>query len=322
MIKADLNYLLLSSINPDKQSRLERIGNWLLRPIHVLTERGKIYKSMDFGNFSNEPSSITQWENKSFYITRFVLNLPLAALGFIPGVIIKFTAHSIDKRMREDELAVRIFDAFQSPSHTYLQQVHLTTEHVCNKILMETVGIDSQQEAKQVWNSDKMKGIIVDFKDALKNEKNILFKAFKDEREENWVNILKMNNDCPVRAITYAFKYLSLVQIYFYIRNGIYYDKNGAKYELEEQRREKFFQKDTTEGELRIEFNAFLEKFEPICSKYSGEDPRYCAKERLDEKIAKPQDFGYTTCPYPGNLIQQAEINDVLNHKQSKIYTC
>ena len=304
---SDSRLFFLSSIEPQDQRMLERIGNWLLRPVCVLTGLGREYHS-GVSTWHVRPIVRIKWYDTVISIATF---LP----GLIFGTALKFLAHATDLRMRENEEHVQTFLQFKDPPRNPLERAHKTTWNLGQKILKQIAGINGD-EAREVWTGKTMRRLVIAFKGALESESQLLFQAFQKEGEARWGHILKVNRKCPTRAVTYSTKYSFLVQLYFMIRKGVFYKNANTTEDIERERRPLFFKEDTPECELRKAFNTFLRTFEKICSK--GGDDRLCAIERLDETSdEEPKEFNYYTPSFKGVLIDKAEIqNAILAHQE------
>jgi len=299
---ADPYLFYFSSIDPEYQGRLEAFGNLMLRPVHVLTGLAKNYYP-----------TTSAWESRPI-VGKNYLDVAISIVTVIPGLIIgtlaKFTAHAIDKRMRKDEEGVLKCLPFIEPPNTPLENTHILTLAVGQEILKLIAGVD-ESGSQEAWASEEMRGHIIKFSELLKTESDLLYQALESVGEQHWRAIWLANNDCPDHALTYSIKYSFLVQVYFHIRKGIYYPSAEEGFFLEETRRHLFFKEGTPEYQLRITFNEFLRKLDPVCGKI--DDERLCAIQRIDENPDEmPKEFRYITFGIKGQLIRQPEIRDAI----------
>lgn len=299
---ADPYLFYFSSIDPEYQGRLETFGNLMLRPVHVLTGLAKKYHPATSG-----------WESRPIEGKNY-LDIAISIAAVIPGLVLgtlaKFTAHAIDKRMRKDEESVLNCLPFLEPPNTPLENTHRSAWTVGQEILKLTAGVD-QSVAQKAWAGEEMRGHIKRFNELLKIESGLLYQALERAGEQHWKAIWTGSKDCPYSALTYSIKYSFLVQVYFHIRKGIYYPSDEEGCFLEKDRRHLFFEGGTPEYQLRITFNEFLRKLEPVCSKI--DDERLCAIQRIDENPHEmPKEFQYTTFGIKGQLIRQPEIRDAI----------
>lgn len=301
-----------SSINPSEQGYIEAFGNWLLRPVQVLTGIGR-----DYHDSPQETFELRSRESNWMDTTISIVALPFS---LIFGPTVKFLAYATDKRMRDDEKRALNYNQFRDPPRTPLEEGHKATWFIMEDILKLTVGIN-EGEAKNVWQGVGMQAHINVFKSLLEKESELLFNAFQREDKTLWKAIIKLENKAPDHTVTYPVKYLFLIQAYFYIRKGTYYDSSRTVHHLEDFQRERFFIERTPEYHLREAFNAFLTKFEKIFQHIGNTDKRYYAKERKDENPDEnPKEYSYSSFPYYWQLIGNYEINAVLADQKRTDY--
>ncbi len=216
--------------------------------------------------------------------------------------------------MDEDRLVTYLL--FTDPPDTPLENTHKSIQTLGQKMLGLIAGVN-EAKAREAWSSEDMRGYTKAFKELLESESRLLSQAFEDIGEQHWNAIWKAERACPDYAITYSIKYTFLVQLYFQFRKGVYYPTPEIPYFLEAERRPLFFKEGTPEHQLRETFNAFLQTFEPICSK--ANDLRFCAEERIDNnQMIKPVEGPYTSFPIKGQLIRQPEIQDAILANQKR----
>ncbi|MCB1110260.1 MAG: hypothetical protein KDK64_04710 [Chlamydiia bacterium] len=302
---SDPRLFFLSSIEPEDQGKLERAGHWMLRPVCILTGFGREYRA-GVSTWKATPIEGKGWGDTLISIATF---LP----GLVFGTLATFFAHATDPRMRANEEHVKTFLQFMDPPRNPLERAHQTTWNVGQHILKRVAGIN-RERAREVWAERGMRALVQSFKRSLEVESDLLFQAFQQEGEARWKDILEAKKNCPNRAVTYSIKYSLLVQLYFMIRKGVFYENESETENIEEERRPLFFTENAPEYALREAFNTFLQKFQPICAK-SG-DARLYAIERLDNNPDKaPQEFTYCTPPFEGVLIDNTVIrNAILAH--------
>ena len=102
-----LEKFFLTSIEPEKQSHLEKFGNLMFRPIQILSGRGVKVKMQD-GHCVSDPIKAKHWVHTALAILAF-------APCFIIGTYAKFLARGLDPEMKEREK--RVWNLMHQTSH-------------------------------------------------------------------------------------------------------------------------------------------------------------------------------------------------------------
>jgi hypothetical protein len=301
MIVPDVRLFYFSSIAPEKQKKLEWLGNTLLRPIHVSSGLGKELRLITFYEARDiEANSMLE----------IAASIALIIPGFVLGTLVKLAAHATDPEMRKREEEFTPGIPFFFPEMSWLELAHKDTRKVAYTLLPLIANIDKDQAIKR-WESAEAKNLIAEFEVCFKRESTALIQAFKNEPQSSWEKIFNGSCKTSPHTLLYPLRFSFLIQVYFIIREGTYYSPNEETQAVESHVRPRFFKEGTVEFRLRKTFNAFLREFEPIAKVTT--DERFCTTKRLDEdENGFPLLYGLSSPPCFGLLIDERAVKNAV----------
>jgi len=160
--------------------------------------------------------------------------------SFVLETLVKLTAHATDPEMlkREEEYTHGI--PFFFPEMSWLELAHKDTQKVAYALLPLIANIDEDQAIKR-WESAEVKNLIAEFEVCFKRESTALIQAFKNEPQSSWKKIFKGKCKTSPHTLIYPISSSFLIQVYFIILEGTYYNPNEETQAIASHVRPRFF---------------------------------------------------------------------------------